>query len=197
MPTGLGPVVTGTDGNLFAARAEASGKKPRGIWPCPAKVTCCGLSALLSVMVRTALYATALTGLKVTVRSQETPRATLEPQAFVVRENSPGLVPVKVVLVMVRAEVPVLVNVVVKALVRPSLTVPKFKLAGTIFTVPLVTVTVAPADLVVSLTEVAVTVTVAGVGTPTGAVYVVGAPLNVLVSENVPHVDAHAAGGVP
>ena len=116
---------------------------------------------------------------------------------MVVRENSPGLVPVKAVPVMDKAEVPVLVNVVVKALVRPSLTVPKFKLAGAIFTVPLVTVTVAPADLVVSLTEVAVTITVAGLGTPTGAVYVVGAPLNVLVGESVPHVDAHAAGGVP
>jgi len=135
-----------------------------------------------------------LIGLKVTVRSQETPTATLEPQAFVVRENS---VPVKVVPVIFKAEVPVLVSVVVKALVNPSFTVPKLKLAGTIFTVPLVTVTVAPADLVVSVTEVAVTVTIAGVGTAAGAVYVLGAPLNVLVGEIVPHVGAHAEGGVP
>jgi hypothetical protein len=139
-----------------------------------------------------------LIGLKVTVRSQETPTATLEPQPFVVRENSPGLVPVKVVPVMFKAEVPVLVSVVVEALVNPFFTKPKFKLAGTIFTVPLVTVTAAPADLVVSVTEVAVTVTVAGVGTAAGAVYVVGAPLNVLLGEIVPHVGgAHAEGGVP
>ena len=105
-----------------------------------------------------------------TVRLQETPAATLEPQAFVVRENSGGLFPVTVMPVMFKAEVPVLVSVVVRALVWPSLTLPKFNVAGTILTVPLVTVIVAPADLVVSATEVAVSVTVAGVGTAVGAV---------------------------
>jgi hypothetical protein len=98
---------------------------------------------------------------------------------------------------MFKAAVPVFVSVVVKAPVCPFFTVPKFKLAGIIFTVPLVTVTAASADLAVSVTEVAVTVTVAGVGTAAGAVYVVGAPLNVLVGEIVPHVGAHAEGGVP
>jgi hypothetical protein len=60
--------------------------------------------------------------------------------------------------------------VVVAELVRPVFTEPKFKLAGTTLTVPLVTVIVALADFVASVTEVAVSVTVAGVGTAAGAV---------------------------
>jgi hypothetical protein len=128
-------------------------------------------------------------GLKVTVRLQETAAATVGPQPFVVRVNSPGLVPVKVVPVTLKSELPVLVRVVVKGLVCPTFAKPKFKLAGTIFTVPLVTVTVAPADLVVSVTEVAVTVIAAGVGTSAGAVYVVGVSLAVLPRLNAPHVE--------
>jgi hypothetical protein len=71
---------------------------------------------------------------------------------------------------MVKAEVPVLVRVVVSDLVRVVFTVPKFRLAGAIFTVPLVNVTVAMADFVASVTEAAVTATVAEVGTAAGAV---------------------------
>jgi hypothetical protein len=48
-------------------------------------------------------------------------------------------------------------------------------------------VIVAEAVLVVSVTEVAVTVTVAGLGTALGAVYVVAAPLAVDVGETLPH----------
>src|ERR1700754_766720 len=46
---------------------------------------------------------------------------------------------------------------------------------------------VADADLVVSETEVAVTVTVAGVGGAAGAEYVVAAPLAVVVGVKLPH----------
>ena len=98
---------------------------------------------------------------------QDAPAATLVPQVFAVTENP---LPVMSVLVMVKAEVPVLVRVVVAELVRPVFTEPKFKLAGTTLTVPLVTVIVALADFVASVTEVAVSVTVAGVGTDAGAV---------------------------
>lgn len=108
------------------------------------------------------------------------PGATLRPQLLVLRVNSGGLAPVTVMLVILKAELPVLVSVVVKDLVRPVFTVPNSKLAGAIFTVPLVKVIVAAADLVVSVTDVGVSVTVAGVGRVMGAVYVVGAPLNVL-----------------
>ena len=48
-------------------------------------------------------------------------------------------------------------------------------------------VIVAEADFVVSVTEVAVTVTVLGVGIAVGAVYVVGAPLAVPVGLKEPH----------
>jgi hypothetical protein len=50
-----------------------------------------------------------------------------------------------------------------------------------------VTVTAADADLPMSATEVAVTVTVRGLGAMAGAEYVTGAPLAELVAESVPH----------
>jgi len=53
-----------------------------------------------------------------------------------------------------------------------------------------VTVIVAPAVLVVSVTDVAVSVTVAGVGTLAGAVYVIVAPDVLVVADKVPHVTA-------
>ena len=71
---------------------------------------------------------------------------------------------------MVKAEVPMLVTFRVKDLLLVVFTEPKFRLAGTTLTVPLVSVTVAMADFVASVTEVAVTATVAGVGTAAGAV---------------------------
>ena len=57
-----------------------------------------------------------------------------------------------------------------------------------------VTVTVPAASFVVSATEVAVTVTCAGVGTADGAVYVVAAPLPVFIGLIVPQPGEH---GVP
>ena len=127
-----------------------------------------------------------LRGLKVTVRLQDDAAATLVPQVSPFREKE---LFVKVMLVMLSAVVPVLVRVVVADLVKLVFTSPKFNVAGTISTVPSVTVIVALADLVVSVTEVAVTVTVAGVGTAAGAVYVVGVPFAVLAALKVPHVE--------
>jgi len=98
------------------------------------------------------------------------PGATLRPQLLVLRVNSGGLAPVTVMLVMLKAELPVLVSVVVKDLVRPVFTVPKSKFAGAILTLPVVKVIVAAADLVVSVTDIGVSVTVVGVGRAVGAV---------------------------
>jgi hypothetical protein len=137
-------------------------------------------------------------GLKVTVRSQEAPAATLTPQVLPVRENTLGFAPVTVMLVMLKSEFPVLVTVEVKDLVRDVFTLPKLKSAGTTLTVPVLSVTLALADFVGSVTEVAVTATSAGVGAAAGAVYLVDTPFNVLLTERVPHVEAgHAEGGVP
>lgn len=57
---------------------------------------------------------------------------------------------------------------------------------------PAETVIAAPADLLLSSTEVAVSVTPAGVGTLAGAVYVVGVPFSVFAGETVPQVGEHA-----
>ena len=130
------------------------------------------------------------------MKLQAAAAATLEPHAFVafaVKENSAGLVPVKVVPVMLNGELAVLVRVVAKDLVRPLFTEPKSKLAGTIFTVPLVNVIVAPADLVVSVTDVAVSVTAVGFGNVAGAEYVVGVPLAVLARLMVPQAEHEIA----
>ena len=167
MPTTLGPVGRGAAGATFSATAILGNREN---WPRPAKVTCCGLSVLLSLMVREALYPTGAAGLKVTIRVHEMPGATLRPQLLVLRVNSGGLAPVTVMLVILKAELPVLVSVVVKDLVRPVFTVPNSKLAGAILTLPVVKVIVAAADLVVSVTDIGVSVTVVGVGRAVGAV---------------------------
>jgi len=65
-------------------------------------------------------------------------------------------------------------------------------LDGISLTVPAVTVMVDFAVLVPSATEVAVTVTVALVGTVLGAAYVVGVPLAVLAGVIVPQAGEHA-----
>ena len=74
---------------------------------------------------------------------------------------------------MLSTEPPVLVSCAVRVfvgwLVGDIFNVPKAKLAGMILTVPKVRVMVAPPALVVSATEVAVTVTVLSKGTAGGA----------------------------
>jgi hypothetical protein len=74
------------------------------------------------------------------------------------------------IFVMLSAEFPVFVNVAVSGGLFPEFTrfVPKFRMFGTISTVPDEIVIVVPADLVVSVTEVAVSVTVGLGGTVAG-----------------------------
>jgi hypothetical protein len=64
-------------------------------------------------------------------------------------------------LLMVSGEAPVLVKEAARGLEAAArVTFPKFRLAGTSFTLPAVTVTVAVSDFEASVTEVAVRVTV-------------------------------------
>jgi hypothetical protein len=95
---------------------------------------------------------------------------------------------------MLSAEPPVLVSCTTRVFVGWLADVifnsPKAKLAGMIFTVPKVSVIVAAPVFVVSVTEVAVTVTLASVGTAGGAAYV---PSDAIV----PQVGEHAVAGVP
>jgi hypothetical protein len=65
------------------------------------------------------------------------------------------------------------------------------RLAGTSFTLPVVRVTLAEADFVGSVTEVAITCTSAVAGTEPGAVYVVAASLAVLEGRTLPHSPEH------
>jgi hypothetical protein len=48
--------------------------------PIPDKLTCCGLSGLLSLMVKLSVSAARALGVKTTVIAQEFPAATLVPQ---------------------------------------------------------------------------------------------------------------------
>jgi hypothetical protein len=92
---------------------------------------------------------------------------------------------------MVSAAVAVSVNVIVCAgggqVLVGRILQRKARLAGTSFTVPLVSVIVALDDLVVSATALAFRMTVALDGTVAGAVYVVSAPLAALVGLVWPH----------
>lgn len=159
---------------LFCANAD------RTVNPCkvsplvyamPVRFTCCGLSGLLSVMETLAVRVPSLvTGVKITVMSQDWPACTPVAQLFV-SERSPGLAPVIAIPVMLSFELPVLVNVVVCGeLLCLHSTLPKSKMFGTILTVPAEIVIVAVADCVVSAAEVAVSVTVGLAGTVAGAV---------------------------
>jgi hypothetical protein len=80
------------------------------------------------------------------------------------------LVPPKVIELIASGEVPVLVNAVVSGTGRLSLLAAKNRSMGTSSTVPLVSATVAVADLLLSAPAVAVTVTVEFVGRAAGAV---------------------------
>ena len=94
---------------------------------------------------------------------------------------------------MLSVVAPVLVSDTVSDLDMRCFTRPKFRLAGTSFTVPFVSVIAAAPDLVASVTEVAVRATAALAGTAAGAVYVVAVPLAALVGANVPHDAPHEA----
>jgi hypothetical protein len=156
----------------------------------PDSVTCCGLSELPSSNDTDAVYEPTANGWKVTLTVQRDPALTLAGQ-LLVSENCAAFGPVVVMPLMVSAVVATSVNVIVCAgggqkflgLILQL----KARLAGTSFTVPLVSVIVALEDLVVSATAVALSMTVALDGTVAGAVYVVGTPLAALVGLIVPH----------
>src|SRR5205807_2157813 len=85
--------------------------------PEPLKATVCGLPLALSVMVTLALLEPVAVGENVTLIVQEAPAASvLELLGHVlVWAKSPALVPVRPMLLMVRAAVPLLVSVTVWA----------------------------------------------------------------------------------
>ncbi len=123
----------------------------------------------LSAMERFAVNEPVTVGAKVTPILHELPDATLAGQSVVTRNGAEV-----VWLVMLSAELPVLVRVVVKVRVGGGtvgviFNVPKFRLPGMSLTVPGVSVMLAVAVLVVSVTDVAVRVTVGLVGTVAGA----------------------------
>jgi hypothetical protein len=162
------------------AKAERTGEPlrvclicaPQRTRPVPDKLICCGLSVLLSLIETLALRGPVVVGLKITLMLQVLPAATLVPHGFVgLREKSPGLVPVMVMLLMVSAELPVLVRIVVWAvLLWPMTPKPKSRSSGTSFTLPEETVIVTRSDLAESDVEVAVSVTLGLDGTLAGAV---------------------------
>ena len=84
-----------------------------GAVPVPVAVSVCGLPAALSVMVSVALRAPAAVGLKVTLKVQLAPAASVAgsvPQVFV-WAKSPAFAPPMVMLLMVSVPVPGFVSV--------------------------------------------------------------------------------------
>jgi len=118
-------------------------------------------------MERLAWWSPAVFGLNVTLIVQDFPAATLVPQSCVSVKSTASTV--TAMLVMFNAALPVLVSVIGRVRERPTVTIPKLKLAGISFTVPAVRVMVASVILVTSAAEVAVRVTVAFAGTVGGA----------------------------
>jgi hypothetical protein len=74
--------------------------------PVPVSATLCGLPTALSVMVRAPVLVPPAVGLKVTLRVQLLPAATLAPQVFVWEKS-----PLAVMLVMLRTTLPVFLSV--------------------------------------------------------------------------------------
>src|SRR5581483_4069734 len=111
--------------------------KLRFYWPVPVRLTNCGLPPPLSAIETEALRAPIAVGVKVTVIVQLPPPTTLVPQVLVCMK-SPGLVPVRVIPVIVRVCAPTLVRVTVcGALVVPTVTVPNGRMVGdSLTTVP-------------------------------------------------------------
>jgi hypothetical protein len=98
--------------------------------PVPVNDTVWGLPLALSVMERLAVRLFLFVGVKVTLRVQLDPAATLVPQVFVWLK-SPLFVPVIVMLVMLSDAVPVLDKVTTwAALLVPSNWVPNVSVAG-------------------------------------------------------------------
>ena len=92
--------------------------------PLPPKLTTCGLPVALSVMVKEPVLPPAAVGVKVTLMAQFAPAAKLVPQELVCAKS-----PAVTMLVIVKAAVPVLVNVTgCAALVVPKAWLEKVRL---------------------------------------------------------------------
>src|SRR3989441_12136223 len=102
--------------------------------PVPARDTDCGLSAASSVMVTVAVRALAVVGVKVRLRTQLAPAASVAPLMQVVPEasaKSPALAPPSTPVAMLRGAVPLLVRVAVcTGLGVLTRWVPKVRLVG-------------------------------------------------------------------
>jgi hypothetical protein len=185
----------GTLGALFADIAEftaAGFTSKRPVLTSANKGTFCGLSVLLSLMLRVELKFPTLGGVNLTVILQVVAAARLAPQSFPVTAKAVALFPVILKLVIVNVLLPVLVSTVVAELLRIPFTAPKFSSPGTICTVPLVRVMVAVAVFNASVFEATFTDTCGLTGTLDGGVYVVGMVLAVIVGATAPQPDVHA-----
>lgn len=98
--------------------------------PVPIKLIDWGLPLALSTILTLALRVPVVVGVNFTLIEQLPPAARLLPQVYVF-EKSPGFVPVRPMLVMLRLPVPVLVNVTLcAALVAPVFTELKLRVAA-------------------------------------------------------------------
>src|SRR5438132_160103 len=120
---------------LLVAESVAVG----GVTPVPVSDTDCGLPAASSVMVTVAVRALAAVGVKVRLRTQLAPAASVAPLRQVVPEasaKSPALAPPSTAVAMLRGAVPPLLNCTFDtALALPTATLPKARLAGLNMTV--------------------------------------------------------------
>ena len=106
----LGPLASPVivpPGGPVGCQEPVGGARPM---PVPERLTVCGLPAALSVMVIVPVRLPVALGVKFTVIVQLDPAATLDPHALVC-VKSPAFAPVTVILVMVRAALPVLPRV--------------------------------------------------------------------------------------
>jgi hypothetical protein len=85
-----------------------------GFVPVPVRLTGCGLPAALSEIITVAVRLPTPAGVKVTLIEHSAPAATEVPQVFV-SGKSPGLAPDTVMLVMLKAALPLFVRVTVWA----------------------------------------------------------------------------------
>jgi hypothetical protein len=105
--------------------------------PVPVRFTCCGLPPALSVMFMVAERFPLAVGVKVTLKVQLAPTATVVPQSLVCAKSL-GFGPAMAILVMTNVDWPVFVSVVVcAALVEPIGGLPKESLFGDRVTVVL------------------------------------------------------------
>jgi len=111
-----------------------------GVTPVPESVVLFGLDKALDVTANDADLAPNAVGVKVTLTTQLPPAARVLPQVFVKMTKSPGLAPVKAILLIAIAAEPALSNVIVCApTTLPTALLPKARLAGVRLTVNVAT----------------------------------------------------------